>query len=122
METSGKLTGIGDAGVAGGTTGKVAQTVDQATTTVHRAIDRAAETARPAVDRIASTAHQAVDRVAGAATSAAETLDVRADQFRGAQDRFVEDCRDYVRENPMMSVGLAVAAGFLLSRLLSSRD
>jgi ElaB/YqjD/DUF883 family membrane-anchored ribosome-binding protein len=121
METSGKVTGIGDV-ASGGTSGTVARTVDQATTTAHRAIDRASEAARPAVDKVASTAHQAVDRMAGAATSAAETLDLRTEQFRDAQERIVEDAREYVRDNPMLSVGLAVAAGFLLSRLLSSRD
>ena len=116
METSGKVTGIGD----GNTSGTVARTVDQATTGAHRVIDRATEAARPAVDRVASTAHQTVDRVAGAATSAAETLDMKAGQLRDAQERFTEDCRDYVRENPLKSVGIAVAAGFLLSKLLSS--
>ena len=117
METSGKLTGMGD----GSTSGTVARTVDQATTGAHRVIDRTAEAARPAVDRVASTAHQAVDRVAGAATSAAETLDMKTELLLDAQARFSEDCRDYVRENPMMAVGIAVAAGFVLSRLLSSR-
>jgi ElaB/YqjD/DUF883 family membrane-anchored ribosome-binding protein len=32
-----------------------------------------------------------------------------------------ENCREYVRDNPVTSLGIAVAAGFLLSRLLSSR-
>ena len=119
METSGKVTGAGE---GSGSSGTVSRTVDQATTGAHRVVDRASEAARPAVDRLASGAHQAIDRLAGAATSAAETVDTKAEQFRDAQERLVEDCRDYVRDNPMMSVGLAVAAGFLLSRLLSSRD
>ena len=119
METSGKVAGTGDISGASGT---VSRTVDQATTSAHRVIDRASEAARPAVDRLASGAHQAIDRLAGAATSAAETVDTKTDQFRDAQERIVEDCRDYVRDNPLMSVGFAVAAGFLLSRLLISRD
>ena len=119
METSGKVTGSGDVGV--GTSGTVAKTVDQATTGAHRVIDRASEAARPAVDKLASGAHQVVDRVAGAATSAAETLDLKSEQLRNAQSKLADDYREYVRENPAMSVGLAVAAGFLLSRLLSSR-
>jgi ElaB/YqjD/DUF883 family membrane-anchored ribosome-binding protein len=120
METSGKVTGIGETG--GGASGTVTRTVDTATTSAHRAIDRASEAARPAVDKLASSAHQVVDRVAGAATSAAETLDVKAEKLRDVQSRLVDDCSDYVRENPILSVGLAVAAGFLLSRLLSSRE
>ena len=119
MDTSGNLTDMDDTSVAA--SGKVSRTVDQATTGAHRVIDRASEAARPAVDRAASTAHQAVDRMAGAATSAAETLDYKAEQLRDVQSRLTEDACDYVRENPMLSVGLAVAAGFLLSKLLSSR-
>ena len=119
METSDKVTGGSDSSGASGT---VSRTVDQATTSAHRVIDRASEAARPAVDRLASGAHQAIDRLAGAATSAAETVDTKAGQLRDAQERMVDDCRDYVRDNPVMSVGLAVAAGFLLSRLLSSND
>ena len=33
----------------------------------------------------------------------------------------MEDCRVYVRDNPITSVGIAGAAGFLLSRVLSGR-
>jgi ElaB/YqjD/DUF883 family membrane-anchored ribosome-binding protein len=31
----------------------------------------------------------------------------------------MEQCRGYVRDNPIASLGIAIAAGFLLSRLLS---
>jgi hypothetical protein len=33
----------------------------------------------------------------------------------------MENCCDYVRDNPVTSLGIAVAGGFLLSRLLSCR-
>ena len=115
METTGKMTGIGDS------SGTVARTVDQATTGAHNAIDKASDAARPAVDRLASGAHQAVDKIAGAAAQAAETLDLKSEQLINAQTRLTENCREYVRDNPVISLGIAVAAGFLLSRLLSSR-
>jgi ElaB/YqjD/DUF883 family membrane-anchored ribosome-binding protein len=115
MEATGKMAENGDA------SGTVARTVDQATTGVHKAIDKASDAARPAVDRLASGAHQAVDKIAGAATQAAETLDLKTEQLMDAQTRLTENCREYVREHPVTSLGIAVAAGFLLSRLLSSR-
>jgi ElaB/YqjD/DUF883 family membrane-anchored ribosome-binding protein len=116
METMDKtMTGTNDM------TGTVARTVDQASSGAHKAIDKATEAARPAVDKVATSAHQIVDRLAGAATSAADTLDTKTGQLRDAQARLADSCRDYVRENPIASLGIAVAAGFLLSRLLSSR-
>jgi ElaB/YqjD/DUF883 family membrane-anchored ribosome-binding protein len=33
----------------------------------------------------------------------------------------VENCRGYVHENPVASLGIAAGAGFLLSRLMSGR-
>ena len=95
--------------------------MDNATSGVHKAIDKASDAARPAVDQIAAGVHTAVDKIAGAATQAAETLEVKGGQLKEAQTRFTESCSTYVRENPIASLGIALSAGFLLSRLLSSR-
>lgn len=75
--------------------------------------------ARPSVERIASSAHQAVDRLASSATRAAQTLGVKSDQVKDTQQRMTEELRVYVRDNPMTAVGLSIAAGFLLSRLIN---
>jgi ElaB/YqjD/DUF883 family membrane-anchored ribosome-binding protein len=32
-----------------------------------------------------------------------------------------ENCGSYVRENPLASLGIALAAGFVLARLINSR-
>lgn len=101
--------------------GTVARTVDHATASAHKAIDRATDATRPAVEQIATGAHQAVNRIAGAATQAAQTLDTRGGQLRDAQAEFAETCRGYVRDKPITSLGIAVAAGFLLSWVLSRR-
>ena len=99
--------------------GPAARSVEQASTRAHDAIDRASDAACPAVDRVASGAHQAVDKLAGAASQAAETLGVKGEQLKNAQARAAEQCRGYVRDHPAASLGIALAAGFLLSRLWS---
>ncbi len=113
MEKS--LAGTSDMG------GAVARTVDHASTSAHKAIDRASDATRPAVDQVASSAHHAVDRIAGAASQAAQTLDTKGGQLRDAQAQFTESCRGYVRDKPITSLGIAVAAGFLISWMLSRR-
>jgi ElaB/YqjD/DUF883 family membrane-anchored ribosome-binding protein len=70
------------------------------------------------VDKIASSAHQAVDRIASAASSAAEQFGVKGDQMLEHRDRMVESTREYVRNNPIAAIGIALAAGFILSKIL----
>jgi ElaB/YqjD/DUF883 family membrane-anchored ribosome-binding protein len=76
------------------------------------------QNASATVDKIASGAHQAVDRIASAATSAAEQWGVKGDQMLESKDRMMESTREYVRNNPMAALGIALAAGFILSRIL----
>ena len=69
------------------------------------------------VDRIASGAHEAVDRVAAAANSAAERLSGKGDELLASKDQWLQACSGYVKDNPLTSLGIAVAVGYLLSRL-----
>jgi ElaB/YqjD/DUF883 family membrane-anchored ribosome-binding protein len=94
---------------------------DKATEAAHNAIDTATDAAHPAVDDIATKAHGAVDRAGVAATYAAGTLGVKGDQLNDQGKRIIERASGYVRENPLASLGIVVATGYVLSRLLSSR-
>jgi ElaB/YqjD/DUF883 family membrane-anchored ribosome-binding protein len=76
------------------------------------------ESATATVDKIASGAHQAVDRIASAATSAASQFGVKGDEMLEAKDRLLDSTREYVRTNPMAALGIALAAGFVISRIM----
>lgn len=73
------------------------------------------------IGRVQSGAHEAVDKAANAANQAADALGKKGEQLKNAEQQFVEDCRGYIHEHPVASLGMAVGAGFLLSRLLSGR-
>ena len=73
------------------------------------------------IDNAANSAHEAVDKVASATNQAAEAIGEKGEQLKNAEQQLMEDCRGYVRDNPITSLGIAVAAGFLLSRVLSGR-
>jgi ElaB/YqjD/DUF883 family membrane-anchored ribosome-binding protein len=75
------------------------------------------ERAHAGIDRVSSGAHDTVDRVASAASSAADRIGAQSDQWLEAKERWVETTRGYVREHPLAALGVALAAGFLLSRL-----
>ena len=72
-------------------------------------------------DKAVNFAHVAFNRSANATNQAAEALGKKGEQLKNAEQQLIEDCRVYVRDNPITSVGIAVAAGFLLSRVLSGR-
>src|SRR5215468_5678548 len=76
----------------------------------------AGRAASATVDRIAAGAHQMVDRVAAAADSAAQRLSVKSDDLAVAKERWMQSCGAYVKENPLMALGIAAAVGFLISR------
>ena len=73
------------------------------------------------IDNAFTTAHDAVDKIATAADQAVEALGEKGEQLKNAEHRLMDNCHGYVRTNPVASIGIAVAAGFILSRLLSSR-
>ncbi len=73
------------------------------------------------VDRLRLGVHSAVDRVANVTTQTAEVLGQKSEQLKNVELQFLENCRSYIDKNPVASIGIAVGAGFLLSRLMSSR-
>jgi ElaB/YqjD/DUF883 family membrane-anchored ribosome-binding protein len=79
------------------------------------------ERAHGGIDRLTSTAHDAVERAASTAATAADTLGVKGRQLLEARDEWMDTTRVYVREHPIAALGVALAAGYLLSRILSSR-
>lgn len=73
------------------------------------------------IDKASNSAHEVVDKIASATSQAAEALGEKGDQLKNAEQQMMNQCRGYIHDNPITSMGIAVAAGFLLSRLLSGR-
>jgi len=62
-------------------------------------------------------AHGAIDQIADAAAPAAQWLEEDADTLAKGRDKFLETTSRYIAAHPLQSLGLAIAAGYLLSRL-----
>jgi ElaB/YqjD/DUF883 family membrane-anchored ribosome-binding protein len=83
-------------------------------------VDRVVRTAHNAVDRVAGTASSAVERVRSGLSGAASTV---SDKMHGLSDTravWVDNCRQSVREHPIAAVGIGLAAGYLIARILRS--
>lgn len=101
--------------------GTLAHGVDQATAGAHDTINSVSDAARPAVDRMALNAHELVDKVSGLAGLAAETLGARGKQLNRGQEKVLGGAREYIHRHPFALLGIAMATGYVLSRLLSTR-
>ena len=74
------------------------------------------------IDKAANSPNEAIDKAANATTNqATEALGKKGGQLKNAEQQLMEDCRAYVHDNPITSLGIAVAVGFLLSRVVSGR-
>lgn len=91
---------------------------DRFARSAHSGIDAASQAAHPAIDRLASGAHKAVDSADDAAINAAKALG----RAGAKSEELFAASTSYMREHPLFTLGLAVTAGFMLSRLLASRQ
>ena len=80
-----------------------------------------AERATAKLSQLSDTAQQTMERLTQAASEAASRLGERTHDFWEAQGPAVEKARTYMREHPMVTIGVAVAIGLVLSRLLTRR-
>ena len=71
--------------------------------------------------QLSDTAQQTMERLTHAASQAASRLGERTHEFWEAQGPAVEKARTYMREHPLVTIGVAVAIGLVLSRLLTRR-
>jgi ElaB/YqjD/DUF883 family membrane-anchored ribosome-binding protein len=62
-------------------------------------------------------AHGAVDQIADAAAPAAQWLEDKAETLASGKEKFLEATSKYIAAHPLQSLALAIAAGYLLSRL-----
>lgn len=78
-------------------------------------------TQKPQLDKLSESAHSAVDRATQTAAQLAERVGERGEELLAMKDDYVEQAREYVKENPIMAVGIALAAGYLFGKITSWR-
>ena len=96
---------------------RIKQETGEAAHAVKHKTDQAEERVDHATDAGARNAHRLADKAADwreRGSAAAYTVRDRADNL-------MEDARECVREKPVQSVAIALAAGWLVGRLLASR-
>ena len=97
-----------------GTIGK--PEADRAAASAYGTVDHVAQGAHDTVDRIAGKAGSALDRASSAASDVQTSAHTKYEDFINGE--WAESAREEVRARPLAAVGIALAAGLLLSRLL----
>lgn len=103
------------------TSGMLGKPGDTANAEVHAKIDKVSGVTRSAIDSVAAGAHQGFDKAADATSQAVEAFDTKREELKVAQAKFMESCRSYVQKNPVTSLGIATAIGYVISRMRKSR-
>jgi ElaB/YqjD/DUF883 family membrane-anchored ribosome-binding protein len=73
---------------------------------------------------MASTTEQAdstLHRATQSAAQMAERLGEKGDEWLAMKDDYIEQAREYVKENPIAALGIALAAGYLFGKITSWR-
>jgi ElaB/YqjD/DUF883 family membrane-anchored ribosome-binding protein len=78
-------------------------------------------TQKQQIDRLADSAHGAIDRATQTASQVAERFGEKGEELLAMKDDYVEAARDYVKDNPLMALGIALAAGYLFGKITSWR-
>jgi len=73
------------------------------------------------IEHYSTGAHEAVDRAAQTAAAVAERFGEKAEEWLEMKDNWVEGAREYVREHPVAALGIAAAAGYIISMIMRSR-
>jgi len=69
------------------------------------------------LNKATARAHGAVDQIAEAAEPAAQWLEEQGETLAATGERLAERTSKYVAAHPLQSIGMALAAGYLISRL-----
>ena len=69
-----------------------------------------------------NTTQKQIEHISEGAQEAIERFGEKAEEWLELKDTWVDGAREYVREHPIAALGIAAAAGYVLSMLMRSRD
>jgi hypothetical protein len=69
------------------------------------------------LNKATARAHDAVDEVADAAAPAAQWLEAQGETLTHSGEKLLDNTCKYVAAHPLRSLGLALLAGYVISRL-----
>ena len=111
----------------------VNQAVDRVASSAHEAVEKASDVAaqvagkavdmaNQAAEKASDVASRAADKASDVAAQVAEKVSERKKELTNAQEDLTETVRLYVHQNPVKALAIAAVGGFVLSRVLGTRN
>ena len=97
--------------------GTTAERAQQGADRAHQTVDKVADRTGPVAERLSQAVHQTIDKVADKAAPAVEWAEQKTMELRDRSSKLAETCSTYVKAQPLVSVGAALAVGYLIGRL-----
>lgn len=72
------------------------------------------------IDKLANVAEEFAGEISHAAHQTAQAVGEKSGQLIDMEQKAMKNCRASIRDYPIASVGIALAAGFVLARLTRS--
>ena len=88
----------------------------------HAVVTDAERAVQSATERLARAAHQAVDTLSTYGGQAEERIRDTTEVATERSREIIEQVRDYVEQNPVAAIGIAVAVGFTVGLLMRAGD
>jgi ElaB/YqjD/DUF883 family membrane-anchored ribosome-binding protein len=83
--------------------------------------DRLYRTAGDSLDDLKARAYEAIDKITDASHQTGDLLSKKGRQLMKVEERMLKNSRECIRERPIASIAIAMVAGMVLGRLLSTR-
>ncbi|EOD54276.1 hypothetical protein [Aeromonas molluscorum] len=97
---------------------KAAATKDAPADFVMETQQDANSASHPTLDKVTQNTHEVVDKLAEAAGSTATTLSDKGSDLKKANAPYLNKMIEQIKRNPVGSVSLAIAIGFIISWLI----
>jgi ElaB/YqjD/DUF883 family membrane-anchored ribosome-binding protein len=83
----------------------------------HGLVDQAVEGTSSGTQRAARAVHRQIDSATTGATAAADWMTSQVDEYTRRPQELLDSACETIRARPLMSVGIAIAAGYLIGRM-----
>nr|WP_033137322.1 DUF883 family protein [Aeromonas finlandensis] len=103
------------------TNDKTADSVEETSKTLDDVFDKTSEVVQPVLKSLNEHTHKMMDELADVAGNAAGSIEQESENLKKMKTQLFDKCREQINDKPLIALGIAISAGFLVGWLLKRR-